>query len=77
MAGYDAPMTVSGFFGAVAAAIVLGILWVALISWPVMLLFGAVHTFLPVIPAFGFGETVLVLLLVRLLFGTGFSASKD
>jgi len=77
MAGYDARMSASDFFGAVAAAIVIGILWVFLVSWPVMLLFGAVHSFLPVIPAFGFGETVLVLLLVRLLFGTGFSASKD
>ena len=75
MAGYDSGM--SEFFGALGAAIVLAILWVFLVSWPVMLLFGAVHSFLPIVPAFGFGETIAILLLVRLLLGIGFSADKD
>lgn len=42
--------------------------YAALIAWPAMLLFGAVHSFLPVIPAFGFWETLAVVLLARLLF---------
>lgn len=74
MAGYDLRM--SDIIGAIAAAFVLAVLWVAALSWPVMLLFGAVHSFLPIVPAFGYLETILVFSLIRLLFGN-FSASKD
>lgn len=39
-----------------------------IVTWPTMLMFGVVHGFLPVIPAFGFWETMGVLVLIRLLY---------
>lgn len=44
---------------------------VALVSWPTMLLFGYVHTFLPVVPAFGFWQTAALVVLVRLILPGG------
>jgi hypothetical protein len=69
-------MTFAGIVGAIAAAFVLAVLWIAALSWPVMLLFGAVHSFLPIVPAFGYAETILIFALIRLLFGN-FSLSDD
>jgi len=54
----------------VLAALGFGIVVTALLSWPTMLLFGAVHSFLPVIPAFGFWQTFVIMLLIRFLLPT-------
>jgi hypothetical protein len=48
-----------------------------IVAYPAMLLFGAVHSFLPVVPAFGFWQTLAVVLLARLLFGSSGSSVKS
>jgi hypothetical protein len=40
---------------------------VAILIWPVMLLIGYIHTFIPAIPPLGFWETVAVTFVVRFL----------
>jgi hypothetical protein len=59
----------AAFLGLITLAFLVGIAWALVISYPVMLLFGAVHSFLPVIPAFGYWQTLAVVLLIRLLWG--------
>jgi hypothetical protein len=62
----------------VLGAVLLGtILYAVLAVWPAMLLFGAVHSFLPIIPAFGFWQTAAVVLLLRILFGGGWSGKSE
>jgi hypothetical protein len=62
----------------VLGAVLLGtILYAVLAVWPAMLLFGAVHSFLPIIPAFGFWQTAAVVLLIRILFGGGWSGKAE
>jgi hypothetical protein len=62
----------------VLGAVLLGtILYAVLAVWPAMLLFGAVHSFLPIIPAFGFWQTAAVVLLLRILFGGGWSGKAE
>ena len=71
-------MSVAEGIVAVLFAVVLGtILYAVLAVWPAMLLFGAVHSFLPIIPAFGFWQTAAVVLLLRILFGGGWSGKGE
>lgn len=60
-------MVVLLLFAGILLGALVTVLWGAVISWPVMLLFGAVHSFLPVIPAFGFWQTLAIVLLIRLI----------
>lgn len=53
---------------AIGGVVLTALFYTALVAWPTMLLFGAVHSFLPVIPAFSFWQTVAVLLLLGFLF---------
>lgn len=62
----------AGITGAVIVAILLGLL----VSYPVMLLFGVVHSFLPVIPAFGYAQTLAIVLLTRLLLPSPVTTSS-
>lgn len=50
-------------------AFAIPVLYAALTVWPAMLLFGAIHSFLPVIPAFSFWQTFAIVMLTSLLFG--------
>lgn len=59
----------AAFLGLITLALIVGVGWALLISWPAMLLFGAVHSFLPIIPAFSYWQTLGIVLLLRLLFG--------
>lgn len=58
------------FVVAFALALSLGVIWAGLVTWPAMLLFGAVHSFLPIVPAFGFWQTFAVILLLRFIIPT-------
>ena len=62
---------------ALALALSLAVIWAGLVTWPAMLLFGAVHSFLPVVPAFGFWQTFAVVLLLRFIIPTGSVRSSD
>jgi len=57
------------FIGLLSLGLIVSVAWSVLLTWPTMLLFGAVHSFLPVVPAFGFWQTLGVVLLIKLLFG--------
>jgi len=61
---------------AIGGVIATALLYTALVAWPTMLLFGAVHSFLPVIPAFSFWQTVGILLLVGFLFPRSSSSAQ-
>jgi hypothetical protein len=52
----------------IGAVVLLVLIALPLHVWAVMLLFGVMHTFLPVVPAFGFWQTVVIILLKSLLF---------
>jgi len=54
----------------VLAGLALGLVVVALFTWPAMLMFGVVHSYWAWLPAFGFWETLGVMVLVRLVFPT-------
>jgi hypothetical protein len=54
----------------VLGSLVLGVLIVALFTWPAMLMFGVVHSYWAWLPAFGFWQTLGILVLVRLVFPT-------
>jgi hypothetical protein len=58
--GWEALIVVFGVFAIMALVVVL-------FNWPVMILFGIVHTFWPAVPALGFWHTLIVSILVRLL----------
>lgn len=47
--------------------VLLTLVLAAVISWPVMLLFGAIHASYTVIPAFGYWVTYAWVLIVRLV----------
>jgi len=47
--------------------VLLALVLAAIISWPVMLLFGAIHATHAVIPAFGYWVTYAWVLIVRLV----------
>lgn len=51
-------------FGTTFVGVIVGAF--AFYTWLAMLLFGAVHTFLPVVPPFSFWQTAALLALVRL-----------
>lgn len=57
------------FVGLLTLGLLVSVAWSLLLTWPIMLLFGAVHSFLPAIPAFGFWQTLAVVLLIKFLFG--------
>jgi hypothetical protein len=52
---------------AVSTAIFLSIVSLAFTSWILMLLLGAVHSFVEWVPALGYGQTVLVVLLIQII----------
>lgn len=66
-------IVVAGFFLALFISLIL----LLPVSWLAMLLFGAVHTFLPVVPAFGFWQTVAILALLRLALPGGPSVNTS
>lgn len=47
------------------------------VVYPAMLLFGAVHSFLPVIPAFGFWQTFAIVILLGLIIPTSYTNKTD
>ncbi len=53
--------------GAVIGTVVAVLFISFLFAYPAMLLFGVVHSFLPVIPAFGYAQTFAIMLLLRLI----------
>jgi hypothetical protein len=53
--------------GVITAAVVFILLAVAIVTWPSMIMFGVVHSYWPVLPAFGFWETLGVIVLVQLV----------
>lgn len=67
----------AAILGLMTLALILSLLWGLVIAYPAMLLFGAVHSFLPVVPAFGFWQTVAIVLLLRLLFGQSSSSTVN
>lgn len=60
------------FFGAIALSVLLRLLF----TWPAMLLFGAVHSFLPIVPAFGFWQTLAITLLLSFIIPTSTSVKS-
>lgn len=56
--------------------VILVIVGIPAYIWGIMLLFGAVHTFFPVIPAFGFWQTTIIVILIDLLFPSMRGAKK-
>ena len=63
---------VSPFFALVGA--VLRAIW---LFWPTMVVLGAVHSYLPYVPALGWQPVFWVIALLALLIPTGFTFSKD
>lgn len=51
-------------------------IYATVVFWPAMLLFGAVHSFLPFIPAFGAGQTWVIVALLALLIPHGSASSN-
>lgn len=64
------------FLAGFAMVVALWIGYSMILSYPAMLLFGIIHGFLPIIPAFGFGQTLAIVMLCGILFGK-FSATSD
>jgi hypothetical protein len=60
----------------IAAVVVVAVVLGFVLAWPAMILFGIVHAFWPFLPAFGFWQTLAVVILARLLVGT-FSAQAN
>lgn len=60
----------------VLAGLALGLVVVALFTWPAMLMFGVVHSYWAWLPAFGFWQTLGVLVLTRFVFPTGVNSSN-
>jgi hypothetical protein len=54
---------------AIIMAILVSLVVAVLMCWPAMLMFGVVHGFYTVVPAFGLWQTFLVMILVRLVVG--------
>lgn len=46
-----------------------------MLFWPTMLLLGAVHSYLPVVPALGWSATFFVVALISVLIPTGGSTN--
>ena len=65
MAEEVSPARLYGIVFSVAFAI--GIIVTGLTAWILMLLLGAVHSFAEWVPALGYWQTVLVILLVRVV----------
>jgi hypothetical protein len=62
---------------ALGLALLVALVYGLVVAYPAMLLFGAVHSFLPIIPAFGFWQTVAIVLLTRLLFTSTNASASD
>jgi len=48
-----------------------------MLFWPTMLLLGAVHSYLPSVPALGWSATFFVVALISVLIPTGISTSTS
>jgi hypothetical protein len=55
--------------GAIAIMLVVGIILLAFQAWILMLILGGLSTFVTWIPALGYGQTVLVVLLLNFIAG--------
>ena len=58
---------VGSVVGVIAAAVVFILVAVAIVTWPAMIMFGVVHSYWTALPAFGFWETLGVIVLVQLV----------
>ena len=47
-----------------------------MLFWPTMLLLGAVHSYLPAVPALGWSATLFVVALISVLIPTGVSTTS-
>jgi len=70
-------MVLLAFLALPFALLFLTALRAAILFWPVMLLLGAVHSYLPWVPALGWWPTVLVVALLGLLIPVGSVNGKD
>jgi hypothetical protein len=65
--------TVGGGCGAILVVAALNFLW---IGWLVMLLVGAIHSFVPGVQTISYWTSVLIAIPLSLLFGALFGGSK-
>jgi hypothetical protein len=65
------------FVALLSFGIVIGLVFALILAWPAMILFGVVHSFLFFIPAFSYGQTLAIMLLLRLIIPTSTSASTS
>lgn len=60
-----------------AVSAVMVIVRALILSYPAMLLFGAIHSWYPVVPAFGYAQTLGIILLLSLLIPVSTSVKND
>lgn len=60
-----------------ALALVGGLLYATILFWPTMLIFGALHSWVVWVPAFGWQPTFLILVLLYLLIPTASGSTSD
>lgn len=51
----------------IAAAFAFGVFFTLAWAWSVMVLIGAIHSHVPAVPAFGYGASLLLVILVSVL----------
>jgi hypothetical protein len=61
----------------ILAVIALFVIVTLLVTWPAMIMFGVVHSYWAWLPAFGFWETLGVVVLARLVSPTASVNSKS
>ena len=71
------PYTTKRRLDALMVLVILGLFALAAgINWLIMVLFGVVHSFWEVIPAFGFWQTAVIWLLVTLITSSASASVK-
>ena len=70
-------MIIVGILFAVFGSLLYALLRAIILFWPTMVVMGAVHSYIPIVPSLGWQATFLVVMLISLLIPTATSKSSD